>query len=116
MANEVRNKLARIPLRWMIRQCFLLNTGIIFHVELLKKIGLDPTSLYPVVKPRPPPISSIPNVSSSASLSEEEEDIIDAHCPIYDQLVISPAWWILEYIPAKLRYQKSDNTTEKAVT
>jgi len=45
VANGTRNALARIPLRWMIRQCFLAKTGIMFHGERLKTIGLDPNSL-----------------------------------------------------------------------
>jgi hypothetical protein len=38
----------------MIRQCFLANTGVRFHGKLLHSIGLDPATLYPIVKPRPP--------------------------------------------------------------
>lgn len=37
----------------MIRQCFLTNTGIRFHAPLIAAVGLDPASLYPIVKPRP---------------------------------------------------------------
>ncbi|KII96173.1 hypothetical protein PLICRDRAFT_96153 [Plicaturopsis crispa FD-325 SS-3] len=59
VANGTPNSLARIPLRWMIRQCFLADTGIIFDVEGLKLAGLDPASLYPIVRPRTPP-SAIP--------------------------------------------------------
>ena len=40
----------------MIRQCFAANTGIRFHTELLRHVGLDPASLYPLVQERPPPI------------------------------------------------------------
>ena len=32
--NGTRHTLARIPLRWMIRQCFLANTGIQFTNSL----------------------------------------------------------------------------------
>ncbi len=46
----------------MIRQCFLANTGIRFHAELLRTVGLDPDSLYPIVKFRPPPIYATPSV------------------------------------------------------
>ena len=44
--------LARIPLRWMVREVFRTNTGIRFHAELLKDIGLDPASLWPHPKPQ----------------------------------------------------------------
>ncbi|KAF8625955.1 hypothetical protein AX17_006680 [Amanita inopinata Kibby_2008] len=56
--NGTRYSLARIPLRWMIRECFKTNTGIMFKTEALRQIGLDPTTLYPFVAPRPPPLSS----------------------------------------------------------
>ncbi|CAE6457189.1 unnamed protein product [Rhizoctonia solani] len=48
--NETPNNLARIPLRWMIRECFLNNTGILFHSAELEEIGLSPASLWPTVK------------------------------------------------------------------
>lgn len=148
----------------MIRQCFLANTGIRFHAQLLTSVGLDPTTLYPSVKERPaeiyatqdtldalrlrveqansqssaaspttpvsastlvsPPIHersdssrTLVNGSSPVSfsaaaplLSEEEEDLLDAVCPIYDQLSLAKAWWILEILPMVQRYQKDDDT------
>ncbi|KAF7791081.1 hypothetical protein EIP86_002042 [Pleurotus ostreatoroseus] len=61
--SDTPHSLARIPLRWMIRQCFLADTGIRFHAELLRGVGLDPCRFYPSVLERPPPISSSPNVT-----------------------------------------------------
>ena len=58
MQNETKHALARIPLRWMIRECFKKDTGIRFHGELLKEIGMNPATLYPVVQPRPPALES----------------------------------------------------------
>ena len=53
--NGTRNSLARIPLRWMIRECFRTKTGIIFDKDMLRKnIGLDADTLYPHVRTRPP--------------------------------------------------------------
>lgn len=147
--NSSRHNLARISLRWMIRQCFLTNTGIRFHADLLRTIGLDPASLYPAVTERPPPLYYIPptpsvptsliateeksddkpvNVNDNSTkqdlisygyngihpeliMAEEEEDVADALCPIYDQLSISPHWWILELVPIQLRRQ-DDLTNE----
>ncbi|KAH7926861.1 hypothetical protein BV22DRAFT_1008135 [Leucogyrophana mollusca] len=60
--NGTRNSLARIPLRWMIRECFKANTGILFHRESFKQIGMDPDSVYPYVKPRPPPRFQNPHI------------------------------------------------------
>ena len=42
MANGQRHSLARIPLRWMIRECFKTEVGIIFDAHMLKhEVGLD---------------------------------------------------------------------------
>ena len=41
--------------------------------------------------------------------TEEEEELQDALSPKYDQLKIQKAWWILELIPLRLRYQRGDN-------
>ncbi|KAF8996538.1 hypothetical protein BDQ17DRAFT_1429685 [Cyathus striatus] len=57
VSNKTRYSLARIPLRWMIRECFKTGSGIMFDSESLKTIGLDPSTLYPFVTPRPPPAS-----------------------------------------------------------
>jgi uncharacterized protein (DUF2235 family) len=58
--NGTRNSLARISLRWMIRECFRTNTGIMFHRSMFKDIGMDPKSIYPHVEHRPPPIFQTP--------------------------------------------------------
>ncbi|KAH9932123.1 uncharacterized protein BXZ73DRAFT_101498 [Epithele typhae] len=47
VSDTERHSLARIPLRWMVRECFRTHTGIRFHAELLKDIGLDPAALWP---------------------------------------------------------------------
>lgn len=111
----------------MIRQCFLTNSGIRFHADLLKTVGLDPASLYPTVKPRPPAMYSTPSTPSSPSdhtrdasgatlvdrssvpISEEEEDYVDALCPIYDQLKLAWYWWILEVVPLEHRMQDAEH-------
>ena len=42
VANGTPNSLARIPLRWMIRECFKLNIGILFDMYMLEhEVGLD---------------------------------------------------------------------------
>ena len=51
--NDERHALARIPLRWMIRECFQAEAGIIFDARALKnEIGLDmdPKSSGPMRK------------------------------------------------------------------
>ena len=186
VSNDTPHNLARIPLRWMIRQCFLEGTGIQFHTPLLRHVGLDPSSLYPIVKERPAEIYATPeNVDSliqksiaqhtfystradahargasaqdaadqaaashplfdpttpttpgaspihermgtgkafadssidltalsvaALHLTEEEEDLLDSLCPIYDQLDIAWGWWALELVPFKHRYQEGHGT------
>lgn len=114
--NGTRNSLARIPLRWMIRQCFLTNTGIMFHRSLFKQIGMDDATVYPHVVERPPaifqtlPLPSAPSTTDGGTfVSEELEDLADTLCPVYDQLQIALWWWILEVIPQKLHYQRDED-------
>ncbi|KAG2037506.1 hypothetical protein BDR03DRAFT_956759 [Suillus americanus] len=67
--NGTRNSLARIPLRWMIRELFKLEIGIIFHQNMFAKIGMDHKNLYPpseAWRPRPPPIYQSPDAPSPA--------------------------------------------------
>lgn len=44
------------------------------------------------------------------AMSEEDEDLRDALCPLYDQLSLVPGWWLLEFLPMRHRVQKDDNT------
>ena len=129
--NGTPNTLARIALRWMIRECFKTDSGIMFISDTLPAVGIDPASLYPSVAPRPPALSgvglkiqSIPSsnaavaVDASAEVddliiidrSEEEHELLDALSPIYDQLDLKWHWWILEYIPFKQRWQAKDGS------
>ncbi|KAF8171238.1 hypothetical protein K438DRAFT_1853048 [Mycena galopus ATCC 62051] len=131
--NDTRINLARIPLRWMVRECFKTDSGIMFDTEGLRGIGLEPETLYPVVKPRPAalPVGSaciqsiprskdpakvepalVPDSAGSDTLfvTEEELDLRDALSPIYDQLSQHWPWWILELMPLKHHYQCADDT------
>jgi hypothetical protein len=130
VANATRHNLARIPLRWMIRQCFILRTGIMFHKNMFKDIGMDPDTLYPHVIPRPPPVPYTPdclahkyeqpfnyakNYKETVTvkepfINEEEEDLLDALAPIYDQLKMAKGWWVLEVLPNKQHYQRADDS------
>lgn len=142
--NGTRYSLARIPLRWMVRECFKANTGILFNTESLREIGLDPNTIYPNVLPRPPALfdhvktqfveerPSVPFLKRVASvfqskskaqqtdaekrssqlssfISEEDEELRDALTPKFDQLMIKRFWWILEFLPVSIRYQKGDD-------
>ena len=57
--NGERFALARIPLRWMIRECFKANTGIIFDSHMLKyELGMDMGESGPTLKAPPLPPST----------------------------------------------------------
>lgn len=56
VGNNVRHKLSQIPLRWMIRQCFECDTGIIFNTAALAEIGLDVHMLWPWYRPQVKPV------------------------------------------------------------
>ncbi|KAI0658451.1 hypothetical protein C8Q70DRAFT_196246 [Cubamyces menziesii] len=121
--DDVPHTLARIPLRWMIRECFKTNTGIRFHGELLRRIGLDPAALHPVVLDRPPPVQPQPEHLDSVAppvpyTTEEEHEVRDALSPVYDQLSIAPYWWLLEMLPMKKRVQGAtpEGKMEKRLT
>lgn len=59
--NWERHMLSRIPLRWMLRQCFECKTGIIFSTAALAEVGLDVRTLWPVYqKPEKPIVGPSP--------------------------------------------------------
>ncbi|KIM79385.1 hypothetical protein PILCRDRAFT_823653 [Piloderma croceum F 1598] len=131
VSSEETNSLAQVPLRWMVRQCFLAKTGIMFYTDRLRTIGLDPDTLYPHVLPRPPPLSSSPSngtkingvsdrkdkdektLDSGAAMhiTEEQMDFDDVRCDSYDALDTARFWWILEILPTRQRVQLADGTT-----
>jgi hypothetical protein len=119
----------------MIRQIFSTKTGIMFSAQGLRRIGLDldPNTFCPILN-RPPPLKCPENVFiqtippskpltdeeqeaqikkaavAEANLSEQEVELRDALSPIYDQLTLSPGWWILELLPLRHKYQNEDNS------
>ena len=61
--NGERHMLSRIPLRWMIRQCFECNTGILFGTAALAEAGIDVPTLWPVYKmPKKPVVGPSPDL------------------------------------------------------
>ena len=80
VANDTPHSLARIPLRWMIRQCFLAKTGIQFEAEKLRDIGLAPETLYPrVIQRHHPDIQASTDGhqggSESADMQEDSQHL-----------------------------------------
>jgi hypothetical protein len=128
--NGTPHTLARISLRWMIRECFATNTGIMFSVEGLKRLGLDHASLSREGQPtqhRQPrlaggtaTIQRIPKPSPSTPptkpecMSEEEHTRPHADVPIDDQPNLSWFWWLLEYIPMRQRLNGCDEKQGKS--
>ncbi|KAI5114984.1 hypothetical protein M0805_004422, partial [Coniferiporia weirii] len=83
VANDTRNSLARIPLRWMIRQCFLTECGIQFEADrLLEVAGIDPHTLYPIVLSRPEalPVSSIVLQEEAKKASRKDTSLLCKAC------------------------------------
>ncbi|KAI1797955.1 hypothetical protein LXA43DRAFT_1088109 [Ganoderma leucocontextum] len=105
--HDTPHSLGHIPLRWMVRECFKANTGIQFKAERLRDIGLDPASLYPIVKDRPsalqPRCHHLNTVAPRVPIaSEEEHDVRDALSPMHDQLAVyAPLWWVMEFNPTR---------------
>jgi hypothetical protein len=61
--NNERHMLSRIPLRWMIRQCFECETGILFNTAVLAENGLDIRSVWPVYQtPKKPVVGPSPRM------------------------------------------------------
>lgn len=98
----------------MIRECFKTNTGILFHADGLRNLGLDPDALWTNAHTRPPPapLTSTTHIRRPCSppppadplKTEEELELEDALSPIYDQLKRARPWWILEVIPSTNQY------------
>lgn len=96
--NDTRHSLARIPLRWMIRECFRTNSGIQFEADKLRAIaGIDPASLYPIVLPRPPPLEihkelaaslSLMNYAKSGKMSEREKKALADSAKLLEEKLV----------------------------
>ncbi|KAL9091130.1 MAG: hypothetical protein Q9159_001547 [Coniocarpon cinnabarinum] len=79
--NSSRHMLSRIPLRWMLRQCFECNTGIVFETASLAQQGLDIHSLWPIYQPPVapalgPPPSLIERHDSGNELTRQDRSAL----------------------------------------
>ncbi|KAJ3845560.1 hypothetical protein F5878DRAFT_668620 [Lentinula raphanica] len=68
--DNIGHSLGRISLRWMIRECLKANMRIVFRPQRLKEVGLEPSTLYPVVTSRPQPLSGEDRVIESMILKD----------------------------------------------
>lgn len=58
--------LSRIPLRWMLRQCFECDTGILFNTGALAETGIDIPTLWPLYRtPKKPVVGPAPSTVSA---------------------------------------------------
>ncbi|KAH7928583.1 hypothetical protein BV22DRAFT_1030530 [Leucogyrophana mollusca] len=84
-----RVRLARISLAWMMKQCHVTGSGILFDRESVKELGIDPDTF-----------DLLPASSSDGQSLPDNQSTQDYHLArIVDQLVAAPFWWILEVIP-----------------
>lgn len=60
VGNDIRHMLSRIPLRWMMRQCFECDTGILFDTSRLAEYGIDVQMLWPKYQKPTRPITGPP--------------------------------------------------------
>ena len=97
VVNGQPHSLARIPLRWMIRECFKLKTGIIFDAHMLKhRVGLDIDSDTVIEAPQP-----VLSPTNHLTKDGPTEELKDALSPIYDQLEKRTFWRVMEWIPCE---------------
>jgi hypothetical protein len=112
--DEVDTSLSKIPLRWMIKECFLMKTGIIFDKDHLEAFGL--LKLKDLESSDP---GAVPTYTTSAASftgppaptpNSQSTNVVDACADIYNQLSLNIGWWVLEAIPMLTTYQKGDGS------
>lgn len=104
MENAAPNSLAKIPLRWMIRETFRCKTGILWNTERFEEIGLRAQSLYPEIPEmihlpfeEDPPAPEHPNQNAPKPNADlDDPDYLDAISPMFDRLASQPLWRMLE--------------------
>ncbi|KAN0064401.1 hypothetical protein ACQY0O_002599 [Thecaphora frezii] len=123
--NRLPFCLSRIPLRWMIRQCFACDTHILFCVDELKKMGFsNPDALPNSYKPAQPHTDVLDKVSDDKTkiftfrdvnsdlkvtvprifgTPDDLVDVVDAMTRPNDQLYRFSYWWLLEFWPIRKR-------------
>ncbi|KAF8235866.1 hypothetical protein L208DRAFT_1391671 [Tricholoma matsutake] len=149
--NKIQDSLSHIPLRWMIKECFI-NTEILFDHEYLKTLGFDlldlahdladegvdveargfdnealraaaeeakaltyekdsDITLHPHVEAHSHALTTfmaaLPRISNAVVRAKMRADTL---AMIWDQLTLARSWWVLEFMPMLVTYQKEDGT------
>jgi len=91
--DNVQVSLAQIPLHWMVEQVMQSDCGIIFDESELARIGFTPSQ--PVDAGR----------SGAQTSNPDYPEHSDAIAPLFDELIIQKAWWILEFLPTANAWQ-----------
>ncbi|OJA19282.1 hypothetical protein AZE42_04487 [Rhizopogon vesiculosus] len=112
--NGTPNSLARIPLWWMIRECFKAEVGILFQRNMFKAIGMNTATLYLLgsqdLAGHGPEKGTDP--TTLYDYFEEIEEMADAISPKKDELDNNWGWWILEYFPQAVFYQGASDSRD----
>lgn len=125
--DETRNSLAKISLRWMIRECFRAQTGIQFRRSVLESLGIDVGLSDPQQLAPTPPTDTTGHLNAHATArtgnpssteapmlaTKEEEERADALSRMHDQLEMVKVWWMLEWLPLRHRQQYHGNSRPK---
>ena len=100
MKNGRRHSLARIPLRWMIRECFNLGTGIIFDAHMLHhEIGLDVDmheerlAIESICQPPHAPLEVTGNLEGPDPSELKGFSLLQIPCAVISA-IYSPFYWV----------------------
>lgn len=104
--NNETITLSKLSLRWMLKECFRNNTGILFSEKDVKEMtglsaaDLTGTLLKPATCQRTSDVHR--TFSDLSTLSTEELTTGSAltAAPLTDVLLVKPGWWLLELWPS----------------
>ncbi|KAF5380658.1 hypothetical protein D9757_007007 [Collybiopsis confluens] len=108
--NATKQSLANITLRWMVHHVKKSECGIQFNEAELTALGISPSSI-PTSGPSKTNTSTASEAASTGGNDSPWRALatLDASQPLDDQLVKDPAWWILEILPMRIRYQDASS-------
>ncbi|KAH9922868.1 uncharacterized protein BXZ73DRAFT_51265 [Epithele typhae] len=118
VSSDTVHSLANIPLFWMVHQVVLAQCGIEFDSAALARVGIPEAVLAPPGSTVVPAPRRTRLDSEAPTLPVKDRDaagnstgpMADALQPIFDQLQIDKAWWLLEAIPLTYSAQDADGT------